>query len=118
MTAPLNQYTLNVYLRDVANATAESTARVVVPFTGKLLNVQAVLGAAKTGDAVLTVSRNATALSPTITLTASGSAANSVFSQAYAQPVTAGDVLVIASDGGGSEAAGAVPVQLTLTLSK
>lgn len=118
MPAPIAQYALNTVMRDVANATTNSTVRVVVPFTGKLLKVTAVLGAAKTGDAILTVSRNATALTPTITLTASGSAANSTFSADYNQQVVAGDVIVIASDGGGSEAIDTVLVGLTLTLTR
>lgn len=119
MPSPLKDYSVFQLMRDVANATTSSTVRFIVPYDGTLKKIQAVLGAAKTGDAILTTSRGATALTPTLTLTAAASAAGSLFSADFTyQPVKAGDIISVASDGGGAEAIDVVHVGITLFFSK
>lgn len=112
MPQPSNFYQLTAELADVSTA---SSTRFVVPTAGFLRKVQTVLGAAITGaDAVVTVSVNGTALTPTITITQSGSAEGDVDSAEFYHGVAAGSWIEIATDGASSTTA---QLHITATLS-
>src|SRR5690242_3967447 len=100
MPLPNNWYHLSGELADVSAASAK---RFVVPRAGFLRKVETTLGGAITGaDSVVTVSHNNTDLSPTITITQSGSAEGDYDSAEFYIGVAAGDWIEVTSDGGSS----------------
>ena len=112
MPLPTNWYHLNDMLADVSTA---SSVRFVVPRAGFLRKVETTLGAAITvADSVVTVRHNNTALSPTITITQSGSAEGDRDSAEYYRGVAAGDWIEVETDGGSTTTA---QLGITLTLS-
>lgn len=113
MPRPLDWYTMTLPLADVA---AVSAARFVVPVNGRLRMVQCQLsGALATANATLTVSHNATNLSPTIVVAFTGSAEGDHDFATYDRPVAAGDLIKVTTDGGGDST---VPVTIAITLSQ
>ena len=112
MPNPLNYYYLSENYADIG---AASTVRFVVPQDGYLRRVGISLaGAITTTAAVITVSVDNTALSPTITIPVSGSAEGTYTEQEYWAPVKRGSWIEVASDGG---PANSVVAGLTLSLS-
>lgn len=112
MPQPLSWRTYQLPLADIA---AASKVRFLVPQSGYLRKVACTLsGALASADAVLTVSVNNTALTPTITVTSSGSAEGDYDSAEYFTPVKEGDWIEVETDGGGDST---VPVTIAITLS-
>lgn len=112
MPAPLNYYTLNGQIADIGTAT---TVVFVAPQAGYLRKVGCVLnGAITTADDVITVSVDGVALSPTITVTQSGSAAGDYDFANYFAPVKEGSRITIANSGAST---GTAIEAYTLTLS-
>lgn len=112
MPLPNNWYHLNGQLADVS---AASQLNFVVPRAGFLRKVETSLGAAITGaDSVVSVIVNGTTLSPTITITQSGSAEGDRDVGEYYYGVPAGAEIEVASDGASSTTA---VLAVTLTLS-
>lgn len=112
MPNPKNWYYLNEEIADIGTAT---TVNFVVPVDGWLRKVETVLGAAITGaDDVVTVSVDGTALSPTITIANSGSAAGTYDSADYFAPVSKGSRISVANSGAST---GTAKCAYTLTLS-
>lgn len=113
MPLPLNWYHLAETMADVGTASA---VRFCVPRDGYLRKVETLLAAAiTTADAVLTVAiSNGTALSPTITITQSGSAEGDYDFAEFFAPVKKGSWVEVTTDGG---PANAVAASITLTLS-
>lgn len=102
MTQPLNWYTLDQTMADIGTA---STVRFVVPTNGYLRRVDSTIAAALTGaDAVLTVAHNNTNLTPTITVTQSGSAEGDYDYAEFYRPVKRGDWIEVTTDGGPTNA--------------
>jgi hypothetical protein len=113
MPAPLNWYSLAETLADVS---AASAVRFVIPRAGYLRRVDTALGGAiTTADAVVTVSVDNSALSPTITIANASSAENDHDFAEYFAPVKAGSVVEVAS-GGQSDTT--QPLSITITLSE
>lgn len=97
MSLPLNWYTLNTQIADIGTA---SSVVFVVPQAGYLRKVCCVLnGAITTADDVITVAVDGTNLSPTITVTQSGSAAGDYDSAVYFAPVKEGSRITISNSG-------------------
>lgn len=102
MSQILKEYTLTATMADIGTA---STVRFLVPEAGYLLRVESTIAAALTGaDAVLTVAHNNTTLSPTITVTQSGSAEGDYDFADYWRPVAKSDWIEVTTDGGPSNA--------------
>ncbi len=113
MPTPLNWYTLTTTMADIGTA---STVRFLVPTNGYLRRVESTIAAAiTTTDAVLTVSHNNSALTPTITVAFSGSAEGDYDFAEYYRPVKKGDWIEVATDGG---PANAVLAQINCVLSQ
>lgn len=113
MPQPLNWYTLTATMADIGTA---SSVRFVVPANGYLRRVDSTIAAAiTTADAVLTVSHNNSALTPTITVANSGSAEGDYDSAEYYRPVKRGDWIEVTTDGG---PANAVAAQINVVLSQ
>lgn len=111
MPKPNNEYYLTQSLADVSTA---SSIYFSVPTAGFLKKVETILGTAITvADAVVTVSHNTTALTPTITITQSGSASGDIDSANFYRGVAAGDYIKVATDGASSTTS---ILQVTLTL--
>jgi len=112
MPLPLNWYTLNGELTDVS---AASQLRFVAPTAGYLRKVETVLGGAITGaDAVITVSVDNTALTPTITIANASSAEGDFDSAEYYYPVKKGSWVEVAS-GGESSTTAVLAVSVTFS---
>lgn len=112
MADPLNFYHLNATIADVGTA---SSVYFTVPRAGYLRAVETVLwGAITTADDVITVTVDGTALSPTITVTQSGSAAGDYDSATYLAPVKQGSRIQISNSGAST---GTAPLSYTVTLS-
>lgn len=102
MPLPENWYVLDGVIADVSET---NSTHVLVPTAGYLRRVETSISAAITvADAVLTVAKNGSALSPTITIATSGSAAGTVDFADYFVPVAKGDSITITSDGGSTTA--------------
>jgi hypothetical protein len=101
MSLPENWYVHNAMLADVS---AASSVRFLVPTAGILRRVETSLGGAITGaDSIITVSKNGVALSPTITVAnASSAEGDRDFADFYTQ-VAAGDWITVASGGQSSD---------------
>lgn len=97
MPHPENWYTLNGQIADVSEV---GVCVFRVPRAGILRRVETIISAAITvADAVITVSKNNVALSPTITITASGSAIGTNDQADFYTQVAAGDLITVASGG-------------------
>lgn len=104
MPLPKNWYVLAAEFADIGTA---ETLSFVVPVSGYLRRVQTVLDGAITGsNETVTVAKNGSALSPTITVTQSGSAAGDVDEAEYFVPVAKGDRITVASAGNSTGATG------------
>lgn len=113
MPNPLNWYKLSEVLADVS---AASAIRFVVPRPGYLRRVDTALGGAISGaDAVVTVSADNVALAPTITIANASSAENDHDFAEFFTPVKAGSVIEVAS---GGESTDTQPLSVTITLSE
>jgi len=113
MPLPNNYYFLNGEFADIGTA---ETLVFVVPDAGFLRKVQTVLQGAITGaNETVTVARNGSNLSPTITITQSGSAAGDVDEAEFYQSVAKGDRITVATAGSST---GPQKAGVTLTLSK
>lgn len=113
MPLPLNWYQLNETFADVATA---ETLVFVAPVAGYLRKVQTLLAGAITGaNETVTVSVDGVALSPTITITQSGSAAGDVDSAEFFAPVKAGARITVATAG---TSTGPQKAAVTVTLSQ
>jgi hypothetical protein len=113
MAQPFNWYSLAAEFTDIGTA---ETLTFVVPAPGFLRKVQTVLDGAITGaDETVTVSRNGSALSPTITIANASSAAGDVDFAEYYTGVAEGDRITVASAGSSTGATGCA---VTVTLSK
>ena len=113
MPFPANWYHMAESFADIG---AASTVRFVVPEDGYLWRVRISLaGAITTTAAVVTVSVDNTALSPTITIPVSGSAEGTLGEAEYFAPVKKGSWIEVTSDGG---PANSVVAAVTVTLSK
>jgi hypothetical protein len=105
MPLPLNWYSLPAEFADVATA---ETLTFVVPTDGYLRKVETVLDAAITvADETITVSVDGSALTPTITIANSGSAAGTYDSAEFFAPVKKGSRVTVATAGDSTGAAGA-----------
>jgi hypothetical protein len=94
---PLNWYCLTGEILDIGTAT---TKVFVVPRAGYLREVHCVLnGAITTADDVITVAVDGTNLSPTITVTQSGSAAGDYDSATYLAAVKPGSRITLSNSG-------------------
>lgn len=112
MPLPNNWYVLNAMLADVSTA---SQVRFVVPVAGFLRKVETSLGGAISGaDAVVTVSHNNTALTPTITVANASSAEGDRDSAEFYRGVAAGDWIEVAS---GGESTDTAELAIAVTLS-
>lgn len=112
MPLPTNWYTLNGELADVSTA---SQLRFVARSDGYLRKVETTLGAAITGaDAVVTVSVDNTALTPTITIANASSAEGDYDSAEFFTPVKKGSWIEVAS-GGESSTTAVLAVNVTLS---
>ena len=112
MPDPLNWYTLNEEIADIGTATV---VNFVVPRDGYLRRVASVIAAAiTTADDVVTVAVDGTNLSPTITITQSGSAAGDYDSADYFAPVKKGSRITVSNSGAST---GTTKCAYTLTLS-
>lgn len=104
MPLPTNWYSLAAEYADVATA---ETLTFVVPTDGYLRKVETVLDAAITSaDETITVSVDGSALSPTITIANSGSAAGTYDVAEFFAPVKKGSRVTVASAGDSTGAAG------------
>lgn len=113
MAQPFNWYNLAAEFTDIGTA---ETLTFVVPAPGFLRKVQTVLDAAITGsNETVTVSRNGSSLSPTITITQASSAAGDVDSAEFYIGVAEGDRITVATAG---DSTGATGCAVTVTLSK
>lgn len=112
MPRPLNWYSLSNMLADVSTA---SSVRFCVPEDGYLRKVETTLGAAITvANSTVTVSHNNTALSPTITVAFTSSAEGDHDEAEFFEPVSKGDWIEVATDGGSTTTA---QLGITLTFS-
>lgn len=112
MPIPLNWYHLSDMLADVSTS---SSARFLVPRNGHLRKVETTLGGAISGaDAIVTVSHNNSALSPTITVANASSAEGDRDSAEFYRPVSAGDWIEVATGGQSTDTA---QLGIILTLS-
>lgn len=110
---PLPDKYLTVRIADVSTA---ETVYVAVPAQAEVVKVYSALGAAiTTADAVLTVSKNGTAMTGgTITIAAASSAgAIDSCEPSAGHQVDAGDYISVATDGGST---GAAPAIITIVL--
>lgn len=113
MPQPNNWYNLTDMLADVSTA---SSCRFCVPSNGYLREIRTTLGAAITvADSTVTVSHNNTALSPTLTIAFTSSAEGDVDTASFFRPVSKGDWIEVATDGGSTTTA---QLGITLTLSR
>jgi hypothetical protein len=97
MPFPNNWYPLSGEFADIGTA---ETLNFVVPDAGFLRRVETVLAGAITGsNETVTVSRNGSALSPTITVTQSGSAAGDYDVAEFYVGVAKGDRISVATAG-------------------
>jgi hypothetical protein len=113
MPLPENYYHLSGEFADIGTA---ETLVFVVPDAGWLRRVQTVLNGAITGsNETVTVSRNGSALSPTITVTQASSAAGDVDEAEFYQSVAKGDRITVATAGNST---GPNKAGVTLTLSR
>jgi hypothetical protein len=97
MAQPLNWYALAEQIADIG--TADSRV-FVVQAPGFLRRVEGVLGGAiTTADDVVTVALNGTNLSPTITITQSGSAAGDYDFADFYTGVAQGDRITVSNSG-------------------
>lgn len=113
MAQPFNWYNLAAEFTDIGTA---ETLTFVVPAPGFLRKVQTVLDGAITGaDDVVTVARNGSNLSPTITIANSGSAAGDVDFAEFYVGVAEGDRITVTNSGASTGATGCA---VTVTLSK
>lgn len=113
MPLPLNWYSLAAEFTDVATA---ETLTFVVPDNGFIRKVETVLdGAITASNETITVSRNGSALSPTITITQSGSAAGDYDVAEYYVGVAKGDRITVATAGNSTGATGCA---VTVTFSR
>lgn len=112
MPLPTNWYSLSGEFADVATA---ETLHFVVPTAGFLRKVETVLAGALTlADETITVSRNGVALSPTITIAFTGSAAGDYDSAEFYTGVAKGDRISVATAGAST---GPNKAGVTVTLS-
>lgn len=112
MPDPVNYYHLNGQIADVGTA---SVAYFVVPQDGYLRQVETVIfGAITTANDIITVAVDGTNLSPTITVTQSGSAAGDYDSAEFFAPVKKGSRITCTNSGAST---GTTPLAYTLTLS-
>lgn len=103
MPLPLNWYTLNGELADVSTA---SQLRFVARSDGYLRKVETTLGGAISGaDAVVTVSVDNTALTPTITVANASSAEGDYDSAEFFYPVKKGSWIEVATGGESTDTA-------------
>jgi hypothetical protein len=113
MTLPLSWYSLSEQITDIGTADSKEF---VVPSDGWLRKVETVLAGAITGaDDVVTVSHNGSALSPTITIANSGSAAGDYDFAEFYRAVRKGDRITVANSGAST---GPQKAGVTVTLSK
>lgn len=102
---------MDVFLTvDIADVSTAEDVYLAVPITGILKKAYCIIaGAVTVGDAVLTFSNPTGAMTETLTIANSGSAAGSVFSATFANQAnrkfTAGQRLKIACDGGSTDTA-------------
>jgi hypothetical protein len=112
MPDPTNWYTMQLPLADISTA---SSVRFLVPTAGFIRRVGCTIANAITvADSVLTVSKNNSALSPTITVAFTGSAEGDYDEAEYYTGVAKGDWVEVATDGGSTTTAVAT---ISLTLS-
>ena len=113
MPLPNNWYFLAAEFADVATA---ETLTFVVPNNGWIRRVETVLDGALTGtNETITVSKNGSALSPTITITQSGSGAGDYDFADFFVPVAKGDRITVATAGNSTGPQGTA---VTVTFSK
>lgn len=113
MPNPLNWHVHELPMADIGTA---STVRFLAPKAGYLRKVASTIAGALTGaDAVLTVSVDNTALTPTITVTQSGSAEGDYDSADYFAPVKEGSWIEVTTDGGPTNA---IAATIAITLSE
>lgn len=113
MPLPNNWYSLSGEFADIGTA---ETLHFVVPDNGFLRKVETVLAGAITGaDETVTVSRNGSALAPTITVTQSGSAAGDYDKAEFYTGVAKGDRISVATAG---TSTGPQKAGVTVTFSK
>lgn len=113
MPSPLNYYTLNAQIADVGTA---NVVYMVAPEAGWLRRVDTVLFAAITGsNDTITVAVDGTNLSPTITITQSGSAAGDYDTASFNAPVKKGSRITLTNSGAST---GVAPLAYTVTLSQ
>jgi|SRR6185295_10460489 len=97
MAQPYNWYALSEQIADIGTADSKIF---VVPAPGFLRRVETVLaGAITTADDVVTVALNGSNLSPTITITQSGSAAGDYDFAEYYTGVAQGDRITVSNSG-------------------
>lgn len=112
MPLPTNWYSLAAEFADVATA---ETLTFVVPTAGFLRKVETVLDGAITGtNETVTVAVNGTNLSPTITITQSGSAAGDNDTAEFYAGVARGDRVTVTTAGASTGPQGAA---VTVTFS-
>lgn len=112
MPLPNNWYVLNGEIADIGTA---AVAVFVAPTAGYLRKVITMInGAITTANDTVTVAVDGTNLSPTITITQSGSAAGDVDSADYFAPVAAGSRITVSNSGAST---GVVKAAVTLVLS-
>jgi hypothetical protein len=113
MPLPSNWYHLAAEFADVATA---ETLTFVVPDAGFLRKVETVIdGAITAANETITVARNGSNLSPTITITQSGSAAGDYDSAEFYVGVAKGDRITVTTAGSSTGPQGAA---VTVTLSR
>ena len=113
MPAPLNWYSLAETLADVS---AASAVRFVIPRAGYLRRVDTALGGAISGaDSVVAVSVENSALAPTFTIANASSAENDHDFAEFFAPVKVGSVVEVASGGQSTDTA---TLSITITLSE
>jgi len=113
MALPLNWYSLAAEFVDVGTA---ETLTFVIPDGGFLRKVETVLdGAITASDETVTVSRNGSALAPTITIANAASAAGDYDFAEFYVGVAKGDRITVASAGNSTGATGCA---VTVTLSR
>lgn len=113
MPLPENFYHLSAQIDDIGTA---DTKVFVVPDNGFLRKIETVInGAITTADDVVTVSRNGSALAPTLTITQVGSAAGDYDFVNFYQAVAKGDRITVANSGAST---GPTKCGVTLTFSR
>lgn len=113
MAQPYNWYVLSEQITDIGTADSKVF---VVPANGFLRRVDTLLAGAITGaDDVVTVALNGTNLSPTITITQSGSAAGDYDYAEFYAGVSKGDRITVSNSGAST---GATKCAVNVVLSK